>query len=89
MAKTIILGNEFDESHKSRLIEILKSLGAIPLSSDWTVVGSQELTSFAVSLRAEVLKAESETYIGLSISGPDTLVDEIILSMNLQEKTRG
>jgi hypothetical protein len=77
MTKTIILGDEFDDVLKDRLINKLKLLGAIPLSSDWSVAGSQELSSLSVRLGNEVIEIASETFIGLSISGPDELVDEI------------
>lgn len=55
------------------------------MSSDWAVVGSQELTSFIVSLRDEILKVESETYIGLSISGPEELVAEVASSVSARK----
>jgi hypothetical protein len=77
--KTIILGNEYDEDLKARLVETLKSLGAVHLSSDRAVAGSRELAGLSVSLRGEIMK---ETYVGLSISGPAELVDEISFSMS-------
>lgn len=77
MTKTTILGDEFDADLKTRLVKKLKSLGAIPVSSQWSVTGSQELSSFSVTLEGEALDIVSETYVGLSISGPDDLVDEI------------
>lgn len=83
MVKTAILGDEFDDDLKARLIEILKSLGAKPLSSDWSVAGSQELASLSVNFKGEILDIESETFVGLSISGPDELVDEIALSIGV------
>ena len=85
MATTIVLGNEHDETLRADLVAALKSLGAVPLSSDWAVVGSQELTSFIVSLRGEVLKVESETYIGLSISGPEEEVAEVASSVSARK----
>jgi hypothetical protein len=59
------------------LIEKLKFLGAVHLSSDWGVAGSQELETMSIQLRGDVVIIEAETYVGLSISGPDVLVDEI------------
>ena len=78
MTKTIVLGDEFDDGLKDRLVAKLKWLGAKPLSSDWSVVGSQELARLSVSLKDQVIRIESETFAGLSISGPDELVDEIV-----------
>jgi hypothetical protein len=77
MLKTIILGDEFDEKLKYRLIDKLKSMGANPLSSDWGIAGSQELDSLSVQIGGDVVNIESETFVGLSISGRDALVDEI------------
>lgn len=82
MEKTIILGCEHDEKLQARLVAELKSAGAILLSSDWAVAGSQELASISVKLRGEILKMKSETYVGLSISGPADLVDEIVRAMD-------
>lgn len=81
MRKTIILGDEFDQNLKARLIDKLKSMGAIPLSSDWSVAGSQELASLSVRLQNEVIDIVSETFVGLSISGADKIVDEIASSL--------
>lgn len=77
MSKTIILGDEYDADLKSRLIDKLKSIGAEPVSTDWGVAGSQELDSLSVQLRGEIVVIEAETFVGLSISGSDELVDEI------------
>jgi len=77
MSKTIILGDEYDKDLKKRLIDKLKSIGAKPLSIDWGVAGSQELDSLSVQLNGEVIVVEAETFVGLSISGSDELVDEI------------
>ncbi|MBK1865282.1 hypothetical protein [Taklimakanibacter albus] len=86
VAKTIMLGKEYDEELKARLVATLISLGAVHLSSDWAVAGSQELAGFSVSLSGEILKVESETYVGLSIFGPAELVDEIIFAMNARQQ---
>lgn len=81
LKKTVVLGDEFDDDLKVRLVEKMKSLGAKPLSSDWSVAGSQELSALSVSLRGDVLTIQSETFVGLSICGPEDLVDEISLSI--------
>jgi len=78
VSKTVILGDEYDDDLRDRLIDCLKSMGAIPVSSDWGVAGSQEIDSMSVRLHNEVIDIEVETFVGLSISGPDNLVDEIV-----------
>lgn len=77
MPRTVILGEEHDAALKGRLMEWLKAAGAVPLSSEWGVAGSQEVASLTVDLRGAVIRIEAETYIGLSISGPDEVVGEI------------
>lgn len=84
MGKTIVLGDEFDDELKVHLIEKLKSLGAKSLSSDWSLSGSQELNSLSVELRDAVLDIVSETFVGLSVSGPDELVDEVAKAVEVQ-----
>ncbi len=73
MNKVEILGDEFDSELKSRLIKILKELGAKPISSKWVFAGSQELGTLSVVYKGEGIIIESETFIGLSISGPEEL----------------
>jgi hypothetical protein len=81
MRKTVVLGDEFDDALATRLIEKLKSSGAIPLSSDWSLAGSQEIRSLSARIRSETVEISAETYIGLSISGPEDIVDEIASSL--------
>jgi hypothetical protein len=83
MGKTVILGNEYDDDLKSRLIDKLKEMGANPVSSDWGVAGSQEVESLSVRLRDQIVEIESETFVGLSIFGPEELVDEIASLLKL------
>ncbi|MCI5076423.1 hypothetical protein [Oricola sp.] len=77
MAKKVVIGDDFDYALKRRLIDKLKAIGAVPLSSDWSLVGSQELSQLSVRIGSDVVGIESETFIGLSISGPDGIIDEI------------
>jgi hypothetical protein len=77
MAKTVILGDEFDDDLKSRLFEKLKEMGANPVSSDWGIAGSQEIDSLSIRVYDQIIEIESETFVGLSISGPEEIVDEI------------
>lgn len=79
--KTVVLGDEFDDGLATRLIEKLKSRGAIPVSSDWSLAGSQELRSLSARIGNEIVEISSETFIGLSISGPEDIVDEIASSL--------
>jgi hypothetical protein len=77
MTKTVILGTEFDEPLRSILPEVMRELGARTLNTSWGVGGSQELATAKAEIRGKVVDVESETYVGLSITGDDDLVDEI------------
>jgi hypothetical protein len=77
MTKTVILGTESDEPLRSILLEVMRELGARTLDTSWGVGGSQELATAKAEIRGKVVDVESETYVGLSITGDDDLVDEI------------
>jgi hypothetical protein len=81
MRKTVVLGDEFDDDLIARLMENLRSSGAIPISSDWALAGSQEIRSLSARIGNETVEISAETYIGLSISGPEDIVDEIASSL--------
>lgn len=78
MSKTIILGDEYDDDLRDSLVNVLKGLGAIPVDSDWAAAGSQELETFKFELNGQTLCVEAETYIGLSLSGDEIQLNEIV-----------
>jgi hypothetical protein len=75
--KKVVLGPEWDQVLRARLFEVLKRMGAIAAERGWGVGGSQEIESVEVSLGEDVLLVEAETYIGLMITGPKDVVDQI------------
>ncbi len=86
MAKTIVLGDEFDDDLRSVLVEVMRDMGAKTVDSDWSVVGSQELETAKLELRGKMVDVESETYIGLSITGDENDVDEIANRVSQKKK---
>ena len=82
MSKTILLGEEYDESLREALIGVLKAMGAVSLDSERNVVGSQELETYHFQLGGAALTVEAETYMGLSITGDEAQVDEIAGRLN-------
>lgn len=64
-------------------MEVIKEMGGAPISRDCAVVGSQEINHLSIEIHGEVVDIEAETYIGLSVSGPDRLIDEIVYLMKL------
>jgi hypothetical protein len=77
MTRTVILGTEFDEPLRRILAEVMRELGARTLDTGWGVGGSQELATAKIEIRGKVVDVESETYVGLSITGDEDLIDEI------------
>jgi hypothetical protein len=75
---SVVIGDEFDDSLRGKLAEVLCELGAIPLRGpNQFVVGSQDLEELDVIIDGRSLHIEAETYVGLSISGPTDLVEQV------------
>jgi hypothetical protein len=74
---TVILGDEFDDLLRGKLVQQLKTMGAILKDHDWAVVGSQEIDTYLVTIENQELRIESETFVGLSITGASGLVQKI------------
>ena len=73
-----VLGDEFDDVLRTKLLTALNHLGAVQIGvTDRAVVGSQDMERLAVDIAGRTLNVEAETYIGLSISGPEDLVQEV------------
>ena len=73
----IILGAEHDEALCRRLLDELKSRGGREIDTWSGLAGSQEISHLEVLVGGQTVVVETETYIGLSIEGPATLVAEI------------
>jgi hypothetical protein len=86
MTKTIVLGNELNQHLRSVLTAVMRDLGAKTLDVDWSVVGSQELETAKLEFRGKIVDVESETYIGLSITGDENDVDEIAHLVSEKQK---
>lgn len=76
--KTAILGDEYDAALRERLFAALRGLGADVVGGDWALGGSQEVETVGVRLNGVELTVEAETYVGLSLTGPDDEVDRIV-----------
>ena len=77
MNKTVTLGPEYDTATREALRVVLKSLGASAGGRTWGVGGSQEIEEFQVSVLETIVTVESETYVGLTITGDADVVDKI------------
>jgi len=74
---TVVLGDEHDRGLREALRGVLIESGARELERTWGVGGSQEIESLEVSVGNDRMTIESETFIGLSLTGPRSLVEHI------------
>ncbi|HRJ61790.1 MAG TPA: hypothetical protein PKZ97_10590 [Azospirillaceae bacterium] len=81
MTKTVILGDEYDDALRARVFVILRRLGAETAGGDWALGGSQEVETVRVRLGGADLTVEAETYVGLSLTGPDDAVDRVTAAL--------
>ena len=71
----MVLGDEYDDALRTKVMDVLRQLGATSMGPvDRFVAGSQELEELDVAIDGRALRIEAETYVGLSISGPEDLV---------------
>ena len=78
MNKTVILGREYDDRLRSSLVKLIREIGGRTLSSTWGVGGSQEIETWVVDLHGDQITFEAETYVGLSVSGEHTVIDDLV-----------
>lgn len=77
-ALSLVLGDEYDEELRRRLISSLKTMGAVvDQAAERHIGGSQELETLCVNVGDEKLLIEAETFIGLSVIGPADLVQRL------------
>ncbi|QJI41753.1 hypothetical protein HKK52_12780 [Pseudomonas sp. ADAK2] len=74
---SIRLGDEYDDVLRATLVAVLRSRGAVGAGGFWGVGGSQELDTARVKVSGELIAIESETYMGLTIEGPKSIVEAI------------
>lgn len=72
-----VLGDEYDTILRSALHIVLVRLGAVDLDKSWALGGSQEIEVVEVEVMGEKIKIESETFVGITISGSESIIDEV------------
>jgi hypothetical protein len=88
VAKTIHLGDEYDDSLRETLMRVLGEMGAQFDEGTRGVGGSQELETVRASIHGEVVEIEAETYVGLSVKATESLVEEIATRVRAQLRHR-
>ena len=86
---TIVLGKEFDPAVWKRARKALRSIGARRDSSDWAVAGSQEISREEWRAGDARLILEGETYVGLSLTGPDEQVAAVAIRFQAGARSQG
>jgi hypothetical protein len=71
------IGDEYDDKLLDALRNVLIRNSAAMVNQSWGIGGSQQLESTQVILEGQELLIESETFIGLTISGPEEIVNQI------------
>ena len=86
MSAKITLGPEHDEAIFIRLRRVVESLDGSIHSPSWALAGSQEISTWSITLPDGELIATSETYMGLSIEGPTAPVQRVAGAFNSSVK---
>lgn len=81
MKKKLILGSEHDESLRQALMDCLAAMGADIAARQWGLGGSQIIDTTKVTIGRDLLVVETETYVGLSVTGESRLVDRIFAQL--------
>lgn len=78
----VTLGDEFDDELREKLMRVLKDLGATAGDSSRLVAGSQDIEEFDALISGKKIHVEAETYVGLTVSGPNDIVEKIQTLVN-------
>lgn len=77
LTKSTMLGDEFDETLIESIRTVLSFLGAIGDTQEWAVAGSQEIETRTLIIDGARIEIESETFIGITISGKSSAIDRV------------
>ncbi|KQY90759.1 hypothetical protein [Pelomonas sp. Root1444] len=61
----------------ARLAAEIEALGGSITDKEWTLGGSQEMTVFQIKLPDGEIEAVAETYVGLSLRGTTSLMEQL------------
>jgi hypothetical protein len=75
--KTIKLGNEYDAQIFEKCAAWLAARPAVLLDAWNGVAGSQDVGYWKYLVDGQVIEIEVETYIGFTVTGPPSIVDQI------------
>ena len=73
----INIGDEYDDKLLNALRAVLIRNSADIVDKSWGIGGSQQLESTRVIIDGQELLIECETFIGITVSGPEEVVIQI------------
>jgi hypothetical protein len=74
---TVVLGPEHDQRLRRVVQQVILRLGGKLRTHDWGLGGSQEIETVEITIGADRLVLEAETYVGLSLRGRSRIVHRI------------
>jgi hypothetical protein len=77
----VTLGDEYDNELRDTLRTVITKHGGVSVDKSWGVGGSQEIEALAIRLGSDLITIEAETFVGLTVTGPKALVEEIALQV--------
>ncbi|ESQ79866.1 hypothetical protein [Asticcacaulis sp. YBE204] len=81
--KTMVLGAEYDPVLQARIRQALKALKARRIGLWSGLAGSQDIANSTYTVKGQKLTFESETYIGITVTGEAQAVDLFLSSMGV------
>ena len=77
MVATVNLGPEYDEALQQAVLAVLNEMKAEVEDPLWELGGSQEVVTRRATVNGCIVTLQSETYIGLTVTGEAILIEEI------------
>jgi hypothetical protein len=78
-----IIGNEYDLQLINKLNLVIEEMGGKFKDELTGIAGSQELHQYHAYILDSKVVIEIETYIGIKISGKESIINEILQKLNL------
>lgn len=85
MKKKLVVGKEYDDALRRALMDCLSDMGAEIAARQWGLGGSQTLETTKVYIGKDLVVVQSETYVGLSITGEARLVERIAATLSSRQ----
>lgn len=75
---SVVIGDEYDDELRQNLMTSLQKFGGKILGNpERFLAGSQDMEQLLVQIGNEKISVESETYVGITITGPEQLIATI------------